>query len=74
MLAIARTLAGNPRAILLDEPSEGLAPMIVAQVAVAIRKLKRAGVTVLLAEQSPRFVENVADRAYSVEKGSLTER
>jgi branched-chain amino acid transport system ATP-binding protein len=74
MLAIARTLAGNPRAILLDEPSEGLAPMIVAQVAVAIRKLKRAGVTVLLAEQSPRFVESVADRAYSVEKGTLTER
>ena len=74
MLAIARTLAGNPKAILLDEPSEGLAPMIVAQVAVAIRKLKRAGVTVLLAEQSPRFVESVADRAYTVEKGSLTER
>ncbi len=74
MLAIARTLAGNPRAILLDEPSEGLAPMIVAQVAVAIRKLKRAGVTVVLAEQSPRFVESVADRAYTVEKGTLTER
>jgi len=74
MLAIARTLAGNPKAILLDEPSEGLAPMIVAQVAVAIRKLKRAGVTVLLAEQSPRFVESVADRAYTVEKGTLTER
>jgi branched-chain amino acid transport system ATP-binding protein len=74
MLAIARTLAGNPKAILLDEPSEGLAPMIVAQVARAIREMKRAGITVLLAEQSPRFVESVADRAYAVEKGSLVER
>ena len=74
MLAIARTLAGNPRAILLYEPSEGLAPMIAAQVAGAIRELKRAGVTVLLAEQSPRFVEAVADRAYTVEKGTLAER
>jgi branched-chain amino acid transport system ATP-binding protein len=72
MLAIARTLVGNPRAILLDEPSEGLAPMIVMQVAAAIREMKRAGVTVLLAEQSPRFVQSVADRAYTVEKGTLT--
>jgi branched-chain amino acid transport system ATP-binding protein len=74
MLAIARTLAGNPKAILLDEPSEGLAPRIVAQVAGAIREMKRAGVTVLLAEQSQRFVESVADRAYTVEKGTLTAR
>jgi branched-chain amino acid transport system ATP-binding protein len=74
MLAIARTLAGNPKAVLLDEPSEGLAPMIVAQVAGAIRELKRAGVSVLLAEQSRRFVESVADRAYTVEKGTLVER
>ena len=74
MLAIARTLAGNPKAILLDEPSEGLAPLVAAQVAAAIRELKRAGVTVLLAEQSQRFVEAVADRAYAVEKGTVTER
>ena len=74
MLAIARTLAGNPKAILLDEPSEGLAPLVAAQVAGAIRELKRAGVTVLLAEQSQRFVEAVADRAYSVEKGVVTEQ
>jgi branched-chain amino acid transport system ATP-binding protein len=74
MLAIARTLAGNPKAILLDEPSEGLAPLVVAQVARAIREMKSAGVTVLLAEQSPRLVESVADRAYTVEKGSLVER
>jgi branched-chain amino acid transport system ATP-binding protein len=74
MLAIARTLAGNPKAILLDEPAGGLAPMIVAQVAAVIRELKRAGVTVLLAEQSQRLVEGVADRAYLVEKGTLAER
>ncbi|HEX4927076.1 MAG TPA: ABC transporter ATP-binding protein [Burkholderiales bacterium] len=74
MLAIARTLAGNPRAILLDEPSEGLAPLVTAQVVAVVRELKRAGVTVLLAEQSPRFVERVADRAYALEKGTLSER
>ena len=74
MLAIARTLAGNPKAILLDEPSEGLAPLVVAQVERAIRELKRAGVTVLLAEQSERFVESVADRAYALERGTLVER
>jgi branched-chain amino acid transport system ATP-binding protein len=71
MLCIARTLAGNPRAILLDEPSEGLAPVIVEQVARAILELKRAGVTVLLAEQSARFAERVADRGYTLEKGEI---
>jgi branched-chain amino acid transport system ATP-binding protein len=74
MLSIARTLAGNPRAILLDEPSEGLAPMIVVQVAGAIREMKRTGMTVLLAEQGQRFVESVADRAYALDKGVLVER
>ena len=72
MLAIARTLAGNPRAILLDEPSEGLAPLVVGAVIRAIEAMKRAGVTVILAEQSPRFVERVADRVYRVEKGRLS--
>jgi branched-chain amino acid transport system ATP-binding protein len=71
MLCIARTLAGNPKAILLDEPSEGLAPLVVAQMASVIRELKRAGVTVLLAEQSARFTERVADRGYTLEKGEL---
>ncbi|MGH8689614.1 MAG: ABC transporter ATP-binding protein [Burkholderiales bacterium] len=71
MLCIARTLAGNPTAILLDEPSEGLAPMVAAQVAGAIVGLKRAGVTVLLAEQSRRFAERVADRSYTLENGQL---
>ncbi len=71
MLCIARTLAGNPEAILLDEPSEGLAPVIVEQVTRAIVELKRAGVTVLLAEQSENFVRRVADRAYRLEKGVI---
>jgi len=71
MLCIARTLAGNPTAILLDEPSEGLAPVIVEQVAKAIVELKRAGVTVLLAEQSRHFAGRVADRAYVLEKGVI---
>ena len=71
MLCIARTLAGNPRAILLDEPSEGLAPVVVEQVAKAIIELKRAGVTVLLAEQSRHFAGRVADRTYVLEKGVI---
>ena len=71
MLAIARTLAGNPRAILLDEPSEGLAPLVVSAVVRAVEEMKRAGVTVILAEQSLRFAERVADRVYKVEKGRL---
>jgi branched-chain amino acid transport system ATP-binding protein len=72
MLCIARTLAGNPSAILLDEPSEGLAPVVVEQVARAIVELKRGGVTVLLAEQSRHFAGRVADRAYILEKGVIT--
>jgi branched-chain amino acid transport system ATP-binding protein len=71
MLCIARTLAGNPAAILMDEPSEGLAPVIVEQVAKAILELKRARVTVLLAEQSRHFAGRVADRAYLLEKGVI---
>ena len=71
MLAIARTLAGNPRAILLDEPSEGLAPLVVNAVIRAVQELKRAGVTVVLAEQSLRFAERVADRLYRIEKGRI---
>jgi branched-chain amino acid transport system ATP-binding protein len=71
MLCIARTLAGNPTAILLDEPSEGLAPLVVENVAKAILEVKRAGVTILLAEQSRRFAERVADRGYFLEKGVI---
>jgi branched-chain amino acid transport system ATP-binding protein len=72
MLCIARTLAGNPRAIVLDEPSEGLSPLLVEQVARAVLELKRAGVAVLLAEQNARFTERVADRSYRLEKGRVT--
>jgi branched-chain amino acid transport system ATP-binding protein len=71
MLCIARTLAGNPKAVLLDEPFEGLAPLIVDQVARSILEMKRAGVTVLLAEQSLRFTQRVADRGYTLEKGQI---
>lgn len=71
MLAVARTLMGNPRLLLLDEPSEGLAPVIVRQMADSIRALKRRGVTVLLAEQSLRFAGAVADRAVVLEKGRV---
>ena len=71
MLCIARTLAGNPKAILLDEPSEGLAPVIIDQVVAAILEMKWAGVAVLLAEQSARFTERVADRGYKLEKGKI---
>jgi branched-chain amino acid transport system ATP-binding protein len=71
MLCIARTLAGNPMAILLDEPSEGLAPVIIDQVVAAILEMKWAGVAVLLAEQNARFTERVADRGYRLEKGQI---
>jgi branched-chain amino acid transport system ATP-binding protein len=71
MLCIARTLAGNPVAILLDEPSEGLAPVVVEQVARAIGEMKQAGVAVLLAEQSRHFAERVADRTYLLETGII---
>ncbi len=71
MLCIARTLAGNPSAILLDEPSEGLAPLVVEQVARAIEEIKRAGVTIVLAEQSRQFANRLADRALVLEKGVL---
>ncbi len=71
MLTIARTLMGNPRAILLDEPSEGLAPVIVEQMARTIRELKREGLTVLLCEQNLHFARQVADRAYVIEKGQV---
>jgi len=73
MLCIARSLAGNPRAIMLDEPSEGLAPVVVEQVARAILDLKRAGVAVLLAEQSRAFSRRVADRSYTLEKGRIAD-
>ena len=71
MLAIARSLMGNPSAILLDEPFEGLAPLIVENVAATIRELKREGLSVLLCEQNLRYARLVADRAYIIEKGRV---
>ena len=71
MLAIARTLMGNPRAVLLDEPFEGLAPLIVESIARTIRDLKREGLSVLLCEQNLRHARRVADRACIMEKGRL---
>lgn len=73
MLAIARTLMGNPAAILLDEPSEGIAPVIVRQMADTILELKRAGMSVLLCEQNLKFARRIADRAYLIEKGQVRE-
>jgi len=71
MLAIARTLMGNPEAILLDEPSEGLAPVIVQMMAAAVRTMKAEGVAVLLSEQNWAFASAVADRACVIERGAI---
>ena len=71
MLALARTLMGNPRLLLLDEPSEGLAPIIVEQMAVAVGALKRQGLTLLLSEQNWGFAAAIAERAYVLEKGQI---
>ena len=71
MLTIARTLMGNPDAVLLDEPSEGLAPVIVEQMAEAVLRMKAEGIAVLLSEQSLDFAAAVSDRAYVIEKGGI---
>ncbi|MBR0648792.1 ABC transporter ATP-binding protein [Roseomonas terrae] len=71
MLTIARTLMGNPEAVLLDEPSEGLAPVIVEQMAEAVLRMKAEGIAVLVSEQSLDFAAAVADRALVLEKGAV---
>ena len=71
MLTVARTLMGNPLLVLLDEPSEGVAPLIVEQMARMILELKGAGVSILLSEQNMHFAELVSDRAYVLEKGQI---
>jgi branched-chain amino acid transport system ATP-binding protein len=71
MLAIARTLMGNPEAVLLDEPSEGLAPVILELMAEAVLRMKREGIAVLLSEQNFDFAAAVADRAYVIERGEI---
>ena len=71
MLTIARTLMGNPGIILLDEPSEGLAPVILQQIAATVKTLSAEGMTVLLSEQNVRFATHVADRAAVIERGKV---
>ena len=71
MLTIARTLMGNPELLLLDEPSEGLAPLVVEALRERIAALKRDGLTILLAEQSVEFCLALADRVYVLEKGAV---
>jgi branched-chain amino acid transport system ATP-binding protein len=71
MLTVARTLMGQPRVVLLDEPSEGVAPVIVAQMARSINEMKRQGLTVVLSEQNLSFAAQVSDRAYVLEKGQV---
>jgi branched-chain amino acid transport system ATP-binding protein len=71
MLTIARTLMGNPELLLLDEPSEGLAPLVVAMLRDKIAELKAQGLTILLAEQGIDFALSIADRVYALEKGSV---
>ncbi|HEY7662895.1 MAG TPA: ATP-binding cassette domain-containing protein, partial [Xanthobacteraceae bacterium] len=71
MLTVARTLMGNPLLVMLDEPSEGVAPVIVEQMADSIVGLKREGLSILLSEQNIHFAALVCDRAYVLEKGQI---
>ena len=74
MLTIGRTLMGNPTGLLLDEPSEGLAPVIVEQIGALLRKLRDLGVTVLLAEQNMHFCLGIASHATVIDKGEVVYR
>jgi branched-chain amino acid transport system ATP-binding protein len=71
MLTVARTLMGNPMLVLMDEPSEGVAPIIVEQMANTILELKKEGLSILLSEQNIHFAELVSDRVYVLEKGQI---
>jgi branched-chain amino acid transport system ATP-binding protein len=71
MLTVARTLMGNPALVLLDEPSEGIAPNIVEDMAATILQLKSEGLSVLLSEQNLHFARVTSDRAYVIEKGQV---
>jgi len=71
MVAIVRTLMGNPDLILLDEPSEGLAPLVVDALLKQLKRLKQSGQTVLISEQNLRFAHELADRVYIIEKGEI---
>ena len=74
MLTIARTLMGNPEVLLLDEPSEGLAPLVVEMLEQQLRRLKAAGLTIMLTEQSVRFVADLGDRVYILENGTVRDQ
>ncbi|SEJ82956.1 High-affinity branched-chain amino acid transport ATP-binding protein LivF [Marinovum algicola] len=74
MLAIARILRTGARFLLLDEPTEGLAPVIVQQIARTIKEIKALGYTILLVEQNARFVEDLADIHYLIENGAIVDR
>jgi branched-chain amino acid transport system ATP-binding protein len=71
MLAVARTLMGNPLLVLLDEPSEGVAPLIIEHMANTIVELKKEGLSILLSEQNVHFAQLVSDRVYVLEKGQI---
>lgn len=71
MLTIGRTLMGNPDLLLLDEPSEGLAPLVVRDLSLQIQRLKAEGLTILLCEQNTKFATTLSDRAYVLEKGQV---
>jgi len=71
MLTVARTLMGNPLLLMLDEPSEGVAPVIVEQMAHMILQLKQQGLAILLSEQNLHFARLVCDRAYVLEQGQI---
>ena len=71
MLAIGRALMGNPTLLILDEPSEGLSPLMVKTLIEAIRQIQQEGVTLLIADQNVKFARRVADRGYIMEKGNI---
>ena len=71
MLAIGRALMQNPELLLLDEPIEGLAPLVVKHLGEALRQIREAGVTILMADQNVKFCRKVADRGYILEKGLI---
>ena len=71
MLTVARSLMGNPQLLLLDEPSEGVAPIVVEQMVAMIHRLKSHGTSILLSEQNLPFARLVAERSYVLEKGII---
>lgn len=71
MLTIGRTLMGNPELLLLDEPSEGLSPLVVKEVGRQVKRLKENGMSILLCEQNARFAMDLSDRAYILDKGRV---